>query len=63
MYQDLYEKAIMIVKRDANIKFCDAARPLFLDTDASGISLGTRLLHVRDGMNYRHSKAQDNAIF
>ena len=43
------------------MKFYDAARPLYLETDASGVWLGTRLLKVRDGVNCRHDEVQDNA--
>ena len=40
------------------MKFFDAARPLYLETNASGIGHGARLLQVRDGMNCRHDKKQ-----
>ena len=42
MYQDLYNKAKMIVKKDVCMKFYDAARPLNLETDACVIRLGAR---------------------
>ena len=44
MYQDLYNKAKKIIKRDACMKFCDASRPLYLETDASGVDHGVGLL-------------------
>ena len=34
------------------MKFCDISGPLYLETDASGVRLGARLMQVRDGMNY-----------
>ena len=40
MCRDLYDKAKKIPKKDACIKFYDASRPLYLETDASGVSLG-----------------------
>ena len=40
-YQDLYDRAKKIVKKDLCIKFHDT-RSLYLDTDASCISLGAR---------------------
>ena len=43
-YQDLYQKARTRVKRNICMKFYDAARPLYLETDASGIGLVVRLL-------------------
>ena len=34
---------------------------LYLETDASGIGLGTALLQVRQGMNFGHNEVPDNA--
>ena len=61
MYWDLYNKSKMIIRKDTYIKFYDASRSLYLETDASGVSLGARLLQVRDGMNCEHDKLPDNA--
>ena len=61
-YQDLYEKAKTIVKRDIGMKFYNAARSLYLETDTSRIGIGAGLLLVRDGMNCRFDKIPDNAI-
>ena len=61
-YQDLYEKTKPIVKKDMCMQFYDAARPLYMDTDASEISLRVRLLQVREDMNCRHDKIWDNEI-
>ena len=58
MYQDLHEKA----KEMHAYKFCNTGRPLYLETNAYGISLGTRVLWVRDGMNCWHDEISDNAI-
>ena len=38
------------------------ARPLYLETDASGISCGAILVYVRDGMNCSHDQVMDHAI-
>ena len=62
MYQELYDKAKKIIKKDACLKFYDAPRPLFIETNAFGISSGTRLLQVRDDMNCRHDKIPDKGI-
>ena len=35
---------------------------LYLKGDASGVSLGARLLQVRDGMNCGHDEVPNNAI-
>ena len=34
------------------MKLCDTSGPIYLETDASGVRLGARLMQVRDGMNY-----------
>ena len=59
MYQDLYYKANKIVKKDACMKFYDAARPLHLETD---VGLRARLLQVRDGMNHKCDEVPDNMM-
>ena len=61
MYQDLHNKAIKITKKDACMKFDDASRPLYLETDASGADLGAGLLQVKEGMNCWHDEVPDNA--
>ena len=33
------------------MKFQNASRPLYLETDATGVGLRARLLQVSDGMN------------
>ena len=38
------------------------ARPPYLEMNTFGISLGARLLHVRDGLNCGHDETLDNAI-
>ena len=62
MYQNLYDRAKKIVRKDACMKFYDVARPLYLETNASSISIGTGLLQVKDGMNCWHDEVLDNAI-
>ena len=44
------------------MKFYGVARHLYLETDASGISLGAGLLQVRDGINCGHDEIPDNTI-
>ena len=41
--------------------FYDVSRPLYLETEASGVNLGAVLLHVRKGMNCGHYRVSDNA--
>ena len=44
IYQGLHENAIMIVRRDVCMKFYDAARLLYLETDVSGIGFEARFI-------------------
>ena len=44
------------------MKFYDDTKPLYLKTDASGISLEAALLQLRDNMNYPKDTAPDNTI-
>ena len=61
MYQDLYDKAKKIVIIDACMKFYNASRPLCLKTDVFYVTLGAKLLQVRNGMNCQHDEVPDNA--
>ena len=47
-------------KKDACMKVCDVSRPLYLEKDASGVSLGAGLLQVREGINCGHDEVPDN---
>ena len=49
--QNLYDKAKRMITRDACMKFYDALKPLYLETDASGIGIGDGLLQMTEGMN------------
>ena len=61
IYQNLYDRAKKIIKKDICTKFYDTSRPLYLETDASDVDLGAGLLQVRDGMNCGHDEVPDNA--
>ena len=60
MYQDLYDRAKKIIKKEACMKFFDTSRPLYLQTDASHVGLIARLLQVRDSMSCDHDDVPDN---
>ena len=45
LYQQLFDKAKSIVKADVCMKFYNDAKPLYLETDASRVSLGAALLN------------------
>ena len=49
IHQALFERAKFISKEDACMKFYDEVKPLYLDTDVSGVGLGTGLLQTRVG--------------
>ena len=47
-YQQLFDKVKSILKADICINFYNDAKPLYLETDASGVSLGKALLQLHD---------------
>ena len=62
MYQDLYDRAKKIIKKDTCMKCYDTSRLLYLETDASDVSLVAGLLQVTDDMNFGCDEVPDNAI-
>ena len=50
-YPQLLYKAKSLIKVEMCMKFYDDTKPLYLKTDAPGISLGAALLQLRDNMN------------
>ena len=48
-YQALFNKAKLLIKVDMCMKFYDDTKPLYLETDASGIGLGVALLQMHEG--------------
>ena len=48
LYQEIYERAKSLVKEDMCMKYFDVRKPLYLETDAPGVVIGTTLLQVRD---------------
>ena len=61
MYQVLYNKAKVITRNDAWIKFLNEKEPLYSETDASGVGLGAGLLLIWDSLQFPQDKAADNA--
>ena len=48
-YQSLFNKAKLLIKSDVCMKFYDDTKPLYLETDASGVGLGASLLQTQEG--------------
>ena len=61
-YQALYNKAKSLIKGDTCMKFYDETKPLYLETDASWIGIGTTLLQTRDDTTCPKDTAPDNTI-
>ena len=61
-YQQWFEKAKSLIKVEMCMKFYDDTKPLYLETDASGISLGAALLQLRDNTTCQTHMAPDNTI-
>ena len=61
-YQAMYDKTKSLIKADMCMKFYDETKPLYLETDASGIELGTALLQPRDGTTCPKDNAPDKTI-
>ena len=51
-----------IIKDDVCMKFYNETKPLYLETDTSGIGLGAALLQTRDQMKCPRDIAPDNSI-
>ena len=59
-YQQLFDKVKSIMKADVCMKFYDDAKPLYLETDTSGVSLGAALLQLCDNTVCQKGIAPDN---
>ena len=61
-YQQQFKKAKLLIKVEMCMKFYDDTKPLYLETDASGIGLGTALLQLRDDTVCQKGMAPNNTI-
>ena len=59
-YQALFNKGKSLIKVDMCMKFYDDTKPLYLETDASGIDLGAALLQICKGTACQKDVAPDN---
>ena len=61
-YQQLFNKAKLLIKADVYMKFYDDTKLLYLETDAPGIGLEAALLQLHDNTTWQKGKAPDNII-
>ena len=61
-YQQLFDRAKSLIEAEMCMKFYDDTKPLYLETDASGVGLGVVLLQLRDNTNCPKDTAPDNPI-
>ena len=61
-YQQLFNKAKSLIKAEMCMKFHNDTKPLYLERDGSGVSLGAALLQLSDNMNCPKDTAPHNTI-
>ena len=62
LYQQQFKKAKMLIKAEMCMKFYDINKPLYLETDTSGIGLRAALLQLRDDTSCQAHMVPDNTI-
>ena len=62
MYQQQFEKAKSLIKVEMCMKLYNDTKPLYLKTDATGISLGVALLQLRDNTTCQTHMTPDKTI-
>ena len=61
-YQQIYNKAKSIIKKDMCMKFYNENKELFLETDALGVGPGAALLQLRDNTAWQQGIVPDNTM-
>ena len=61
-YKTLFDNVKSLIKDDACMKFHIETKPLYLESNMSGIGVGTTLLQTRDVMKCLRDIALDNSI-
>ena len=59
-YQQMFNKAKSLIKAEVCMKFYDDTKPLYLETDASGVGLGVTLLQLHNNTACQKGMAPDN---
>ena len=59
-YQALFNKAKSLMKADMCMKYNENTKPLYLETDASGVGLGVALLQMHKGTACQKDGVPDN---
>ena len=61
-YQSLFNTAKVLIKSYMCMKFYDDTKPLYLETDISGVGLGAALLQTWEGTTCQKDMVPDNTI-
>ena len=61
-YQQVFDKAKSLIKMEVCMKLYDDTKLLYLETDASGVSLGAALLQLHDNTACQKGIAPDNTV-
>ena len=62
-YQEIFDKTKSIIKEDACMKFYDEIKPLYKETDASGLGMEAALLQTRSSTSCPRDEAPGNIFF
>ena len=61
-YQKMFDKIKAIIKEDACMNFYYETKPLYIETDASGVGLGAALLQTRSNTGCQRDEVPENSI-
>ena len=61
-YQSLFNKAKLLIKFDMYMNFYNGTKPLYLETDASRVSLGAAVLQAQEGTACQKDTVPDDTI-